>query len=731
MLILDVIIEYVASSLNRPFSYAYDLKQNVEVGMRVAVPFANKEIVGYVVGVRPMEQTIEEYKSQTGFEIKKVKSVIDQVPLFNDELMALSYKISSYYHASLISVLQAMLPPSLKPNSSSLNKAKIAYETYLKVDKNQEDGLTNKQKEILRLIVLNQPILKSEIKSSVIKTLIAKGLVIEFKKEKIRLVQEEIIQEQDKKLNEDQANALNEILTSDDKTFLLEGVTGSGKTEVYLQLCKKVVEEGKSVIILVPEISLTYQMVRNFKSRFKKIAILHSELSAGEKYDEYRRIARGDVNIVVGARSAIFAPLKNIGLIVIDEEHSETYKQESLPYYHALKVAEMRQEWHGFKIVLGSATPSILTKTKALKGIYHPLFLKERINKMILPKTEVVNMLDLRNFDNQSTIFSLKLRKEIQNTIDKKEQVILLLNRRGHSTYVSCRKCGKVMKCPNCSIPLTYHYQDQMLKCHHCGHVEDVPNECPSCHSTYLSKVGFGSEKVETEVKRLFPEARVLRLDSDISKIKSNTKNILQKFENLEADILIGTQVVSKGHNFKNVTLVGIVLADLGLAIPSYLAPERTFGLLTQTIGRAGRADKEGKAIIQTNMPNHYVIEDVQLQDYQRFFNQEMKMRKMNQYPPYTYLTIITLSCLKQEDVVDYVEQYKTFLEARFAHINVDVIGPSVPFISKMNLRYRRKIMLKYKKISDVSEVLDELIKLDAGNSKVQLSVNVDPYEDY
>ena len=732
MLLLGVIIEYAANSLDRPFSYAYNGSLDVKVGVRVLVPFNNRKVVGYVVSVEHTDDSMEELEENTGFKIKEVISIIDKEPILNEELMKVALDISSYYFSPIISVYQTMLPPSLKPKLSSLNKPQIAYDTYVEVCSEDTSNLTPKQLELYLKIKEEGLVLKKDIKSTLVPVLLEKKKVRLVKKEKMRLVLEEVEQIKEKELTKEQIKAVETIISSNDKIYLLEGVTGSGKTEVYIDASKEIIKQNKKVLMLVPEISLTVQMVKRFRECFSNVAILHGELTPGERYDEYRRISRGEVDLVIGARSAIFAPLDNIGLIIIDEEHSETYKQDVSPYYHALEVSKIRQKYHqNCKIVLGSATPSLETKTRALKGVYKQLYLTKRFNDSSLPETEIIDMLDWRNLDNESSMFSLTLRKEIQERLDKKEQVMLLVNRRGFSPFISCRKCGKVLKCPTCGIPLSYHKKDNLLKCHHCGLVDTMPRTCSKCQSTMFTKTGFGTEKVEEEVKRLFKDARILRLDSDVASIRSAVGKVINQFENEEADILIGTQMIAKGHDFKNVTLVGVVLADLGLNIPSFKASERTFNLITQAIGRAGRHQKQGKAIIQTYMPKHYVIYDASIQDYNRFFNEEMEYRKESQNPPYTYLTTLTFASSNEKEVIDKSYYFKDFLVAKFAQKRVEVIGPSEPFITKMNDKYRRKILLKYKNYSDVEMVLKEIKENVNKNSQIDVIINVDPMDDY
>ena len=731
MQILDVLIEYGLSSLDRTFSYAYLGEQEIQPGIRVLVNFNHKEIVGYVTKVTLVDKSLEDYQKDSLFVVKEIVKVIDDTPLLNEELQLLAKEVSEYYFAPLMSVYQTMLPPSLKPKRSSLSKPKISYDIYVVIIDENEDGLTNKQIETLRLIKNLGRVLKSDLKPHMVKALHEKKRIDFVLEEKTRLIQEDVTKTKDCILNDEQMKALDSICEENYKTYLLEGVTGSGKTEVYLQASRRVIEQGKNVLMLVPEISLTHQMVRRFKQRFDDIAILHSSLTPSEKYDEYRRIRQGKVKIVVGARSAIFAPLDNIGLIIIDEEHSETYKQENSPYYHALTVALIRQKYHGAKIVLGSATPSLETKTKALKGIYHQLYLTKRYNDSTLPSTTIVNMSDYSNIDKESIMFSKLLREKIKDRLDKNEQVMLLINKRGYSPYVQCARCHLTLKCPTCGVILSYHSYDDMLKCHHCGYVSKMHSSCPKCNNNKFYKIGFGSEKVEEEVKRLFNSARVARLDSDVASVKNQMKDILTKFENHEIDILIGTQMIAKGHDFKDVTLVGVILADLGLNIPSYKSSERTFNLLTQAIGRAGRDIKSGEAIIQTNLPNHFVIYDSSIQDYTRFFNEEMANRKNQQNPPYVYMALLTLSSEDEGVLIDSSYFVKNLLDGKFANKKVEVIGPSEPFLAKINNKYQRKLIVKYKNKDDVKEVFKELISSINNMKKIQISINIDPESDY
>ena len=733
MKIVEILIEYANYSLDRPFSYFYKGNKKVDVGFRVLVDFHNRESVGYVINCYETDKTIETLESELGFKIEEVVDVLDETPLLNSELLILADQVSDYYLAPKISVLQTMLPPSLSPRRSSLKAPKVAYDIYVKAVDTDEEGLTDKQIEILRLIASVDKVLKKEIKSvSIVEKLLEKGKIEIVKEEKRRLAIPDYEYITPPELTVDQQNVIQEFNGSDDMVYLLEGVTGSGKTEVYLSLSEQVLKEGKSVLMLVPEISLTPMMMEYYLRRFKNnVAILHSELTPAEKYDEYRKIAKGECHIVVGARSAIFAPLKNIGLIILDEEHVESYKQDTVPFYHAREVAIMRakisQKENHTKVILGSATPSLESRARAQKNVYHLLLLNNRINNQQLPKTTIINMADYHNIDRDSYIFSRRLREEINGVLSRKEQAILLINRRGFSTSVSCRKCGHIFRCPTCEIPLTYHKSDNMLKCHHCDYVCTMPEQCPECGSNYIMKTGFGTERIEEEVQRLYPSARTLRLDSDSAKIRAKIPTIIESFRKKEADILIGTQMIAKGHDFPDVTLVGIVLADIGLSMPSYRSNERAFQLITQAVGRSGRKDKKGIAIIQTYIPNNYAITMSARQNYELFYRKEMEYRRIQSYPPYTYLASLTLSSKNEELLVGAMMKLIDFLNEEFGEKGL-VLGPTVPYIPYEGDKYLRTALIKFKDNKFANEIFKKIIAIYTGKNQLKLTINIDPY---
>ena len=730
MKIVDVLIERKIQSLNRPFSYVVKDDALIEVGERVLVPFNNKNIVGYVINVTKTDKSITELEKEFGYKLFEIRKIIDEKPLLTPELILLANEIKNYYLAPYISILQAMLPLSLKPTSSSLKGPKIAYEYFVKIVSDNEDNLTPKQIELLRLVKNNGEVNKKDIKSpSILKKLIDNSHLQIIKKEKKRLVINARKEQKNFVLTNEQNQAIDSVLHSKQNVTLLQGITGCGKTEIYLSLAEKVIETGKNVLILVPEISLTPIMVNNVYSRFnEKVAILHSGLTNAERYDEYRKILNKEVNVVVGTRSAIFAPLDNIGLIIIDEEHSESYKQDNLPYYHAREVAIMRSKINNAKVLLGSATPSFESKTKAMKGIYNFVKIDKRINKLKLPETLIVDMSKSMNLSRDSYLFSKPLISAINEALARKEQIILLLNRRGYSTYVSCRKCGHIFKCPNCDIALTYHKNDKMLKCHHCGHVELMSEYCPECGSNYIAYTGFGSEKIVSEVNRLFPSARVLRLDSDVSEVKGNIKKAIDSFSNYEADILVGTQMIAKGHDFPRVTLVGIVLADVGLSLPSFRSSERVFQLITQAIGRSGRSDLSGKAIIQTYLPNHYSILLASKQNYDAFFNYEMRIRHIQQYPPFSFLLSIEVSAKNEEYVILAANDIVNNLNSKLKD-EATILGPVAPYIAYQNNTYKRLILIKYKNSDKIKQEINKLLETFKFNNVVNVKINVDPYD--
>lgn len=534
-------------------------------------------------------------------------------------------------------------------------------------------------------------------------------------------------------LNEEQQTAVDSILhsmeTKASDTYLLEGITGSGKTEVYLQTIAEGLRQKKTAIMLVPEISLTPQMVQRFKSRFgDQVAVLHSGLSHGEKYDEWRKIERGEAQVVVGARSAIFAPLDNLGVIIIDEEHEASYKQEETPRYHSRDLAIWRGQYHGCPVVLGSATPSLESRARAQKKVYQHLLLTQRANSSAsLPQIEVIDMREEVQQKNVST-FSNVLQEKLLERMARKEQSVLLLNRRGYSSFVMCRDCGYVLPCPNCDISLTLHMDTKTMKCHYCGHEERIPHRCPNCDSDKIRYYGTGTQKVEAELKALFPESRVLRMDVDTTRRKGAHERILSAFENQEADILLGTQMIAKGLDFPNVTLVGVLNADTALNLPDFRSSERTFQLLTQVSGRAGRAEKPGEVVIQSFNPEHYAIQLAKGQQYEAFYQKEMQIRHRGDYPPFYFTVQITAS--HPEESVAAKQMFVIMKELQQGLSDQSILlGPTPNAIMRIKNRYYYQMIIKYKHEPQLQSMLKKILSdTQAATAKgLKLSIDAEP----
>ncbi|WP_416807592.1 primosomal protein N' [Bacillus safensis] len=514
------------------------------------------------------------------------------------------------------------------------------------------------------------------------------------------------------------------------ETFLLHGVTGSGKTEIYLQTIDHVLQKGKEAIVLVPEISLTPQMVQRFKERFgSNVAVLHSGLSTGEKYDEWRKIHRKEVKLVVGARSAVFAPFENLGMIIIDEEHESSYKQEEMPRYHAKDVAIERAVRHQCPVVLGSATPSLETYARAKKGVYTLLSLKHRVNQQQLPHVSLIDMREELRNGNRS-MFSEELMIRLKEVLERKEQAVLFLNKRGYSSFVMCRDCGYVEQCPHCEISLTYHRYQKRLKCHYCGHEAPVPAECPECHSEHIRYFGTGTQRVEEELTKVLPEARVIRMDVDTTSRKGAHEKLLTSFGNKEADILLGTQMIAKGLDFPDVTLVGVLSADTSLHIPDFRSSEKTFQLLTQVSGRAGRHEKAGSVIIQSYTPSHYSIELTKQHDYEAFYEQEMLHRRHQSYPPYYFLAMVTVSHEEVTKAAHVTDQIVQFLKMNCAP-NTRILGPAASPIAKIKDRYRYQCVIKYKRENELASLLRKIqdhYQKEMEQKQLMISIDMNPY---
>ena len=718
----SVIIEYGNKAVDREFTYIIPPKYQdiIKVGHRVLVPFNNREIEGFVLKIT------KEYHGD--FDLKEITNICDEEPILNEEMLLLGDEITKKILCSKISIYQAMLPKALKAKHNT--NIGIKNDRYLVLNKSKEEILSyietckyQKQVDILKELLANEKILISKTSSS-IETLLKKDLVKYIYEEVNRYKSNFTGRYKPVTLNEMQESVVNKVKLNTFKPYLLYGITGSGKTEVYMELIDRVIHQGKTAIMLVPEISLTPQIVDRFVTKFgSDIAILHSGLNEYEKYDEYRKILSGKVKIVVGARSAIFAPLKNIGIIVIDEEHTSTYKQDNNPRYHARDVAMLRGKYHQCPIILGSATPSLESFARALNNVYELLTLTKRAGSGSLPSIEIVDMKEESRSGN--FVLSKVLIDKIWSRLRKNEQVILLLNRRGYSSMLTCRDCGNVIKCPNCDISLTYHKSSNTNRCHYCNYSIKNVNKCPVCGSSNMKDYGLGTEKLEEELNRIF-KSRVIRMDMDTTSKKGMHEKIINDFGEHKYDILLGTQMIAKGLDFPLVTLVGVINADSSLNVPDFRSAEVTFGLLSQVSGRAGRSGLAGEVIIQTYNPDHYSIVYAKNHDYYSFYKEEMKIRKALSYPPYYYITLINITSKDYELGFKEANKIGDYLRK---NLNPDtkVLGPSMANIFKMNNIYHYQCIIKYKYDNNLNKVLTNIDEIYKINNKVDVSIDVDP----
>ena len=720
-MIASVLVEYNVKSLDKTFDYIIptSLLDKIKVGNKVLVPFGKVYIEGFVLKVSE--------KYDTSFELKEIKSIVEPDFYLKDDLLKLGEFMKEKTLSNLISCYQIMLPKALKASvNSNVNRKYISY-VKLNDDIDANEYIKNnsrKKKEIEIINILKSgEKLKKDLSCSALNNLIKNNIVNVLLKEINREVFS--LEEENKNINltDEQKNALNIIINEkDSNVFLLHGVTGSGKTEIYIKLIEYYLSECKTAILLVPEISLTPQIVSRFKAVFKgKVAVLHSRLSDGEKYDEYRRIMNNEVSVVVGARSAIFAPLSNIGIIIVDECQSATYKQESTPKYNGVDMAIKRSELYNAKCVLGSATPLLEQYARALKGIYKLVTLKSRISKN-MPIIKLVDMNDevkKRNF-----IISSVLDKEIRKSVFNNEQIILLLNRRGYSTFISCSNCGYVYKCPNCDISLIYHKSSNNLTCHYCGYMRKMDNICPQCHENAIKDLGLGTEKLEELIKSKY-NTRVLRMDADTTSRKGSYEKLIDEFSKHNYDILIGTQMISKGLNFKDVTLVGILNIDSSLSMPDFRSSERTFELLLQTAGRTARFEREGKVLIQTYNKDNYVFKYLLNNDYVSFYNAEMNFRKKLKYIPYYNLAVIKITSSSYEEASNEAKKVYKYL-SNTLNDNFIILGPSIARIFKLNNKYNFSIIIKYKYEENLFEILKD-IRDNYKSNKVLIDIDINP----
>lgn len=721
-----VLVEIGVKNVDKYFTYHIpdNLEDKINIGIRVKVPFNTREISGFVI------QIINEIEDNN-YEVKDILEVIDNEEVLNLELLKLGEYISSKTLCSMITAYQTMLPKALKANHKVAMKPKNEVIAVLNKDISEIYEYISicsykKQVEILKSIIENGSVKVISSNISSITSLANKGLIKTLSREVYRYNDKAIENKHTVFLNEEQSKVVKEVIDNlnTNNTYLLKGVTGSGKTEVYMHIIKEVIDRGMQAIMLVPEISLTPQIVSRFRQRFNdEVAVLHSGLSDGERYDEYRKIKKGLVKIVVGARSAIFSPFQNLGVIIIDEEQVTSYKQENNPKYHTRDVALFRCKYHNCPLVLGSATPSLESYARAKKGVYKLLTLNKRANNKLMPEIRIVDM--KKEIRNNYHNISLELENAIKEKLDKKEQIIILLNRRGYSSMLTCKDCGEVIKCPNCDISLTYHKTSNTLRCHYCGYGTKVQDRCPSCYGKSLTMYGLGTEKLEEELVKKF-NARVVRMDLDTTTSKKAHSKIIKDFLEQKYDILVGTQMIAKGLDFPNVTLVGVINADASLNIPDFRSSEYTYQLLSQVSGRSGRDKKEGIVIIQTLNPEHYSIKYAKDHDYDGFFNYEMRIRKKLGYPPYYYLTLIKILSRDYQLCMKEANKVGEFLRKNLPS-DVIVLGPSIASTFKVNNIYHFQCIIKYKKEDDIKEVLRTIDNIYKVNTKVRIEMDIDP----
>ncbi|MDN5293555.1 MAG: hypothetical protein PWQ31_860 [Eubacteriales bacterium] len=667
----EVVVDVAVHRVDRPFTYVVPVRyrEQVQPGMRVKVPFGRRQEKGYIVG-------LSHNCPVAGMEIKEIEDIVDEVPVISSELLALARWMAAYYLCPLVEALNCIVPARLRRIKRK------------DLEERKEEG----NGEPLQLPpVLTPP-------------------------------QEEVLAVLRPSLREGRK-----------EVFLLHGVTGSGKTEVYLRAIEEVLAVGRQALVLVPEISLTPQMVERFKNRFgSRVAVWHSALSQKERNDEWLRIFSGRADIVVGARSAVFAPLRKPGLIVIDEEHENTYKQEESPRYHAREVALMRAKLAQCPVILGSATPSLESFRRAETGEYHLLSLPARVDNRPLPRVEIVDLREELKEGNRS-VFSRLLQKEMAERLRRGEQIILFLNRRGFSTFVVCRECGLVMKCRRCDVSLTYHAGVNELRCHYCGLRVANPDSCPQCGSRYIRYFGTGTQKIEEEVKRLFPWARVLRMDVDTTSRRGAHEKIINLFREGKADILIGTQMIAKGLDIPAVTLVGVVSADTVLNLPDFRAAERTFQLVTQVAGRAGRGKIPGQVVVQSYNPDHYAIQAVRNHDYHSFYRREMEYRQRMKYPPFTHLLRVVVLGRKEEQVVRGAQFLGAELRLQMEQAGVtgvSLLGPAPAPLQKLKDTYRWQMALKGPEPEELRWLLRralDVVKEAREMAPVGLQIDMDP----
>ena len=715
------------------FTYRLTAQQalDAQVGARLIVPLGRNLVTGYIVNLSD-----EIPEDLDDVEIKDAQELVDSSPVCTPEILQLARWVAEYYACPLGEVIRAALPPGVSKASSSVKPKIRRFVRLLNLD---EQKLTDGQRRVISTLESNGPmqlqslLQKASVSASTITSLEKKGLV-ETYDEAIRrdpLSENFGLSSEVHVLTAAQTSVLEQIereMTSETyAAFLLHGVTGSGKTEIYMRAMDKALKVGRSAMMLVPEIALTPVFSHRLRARFgDQVAIFHSSLQKGERFDEWTRVRNGDARIVIGTRSAVFAPVKNLGLIVVDEEHESSYRQQESPYYNARDVAIVRAQKESATVVLGSATPSLESFYNARKGKYQLLTLPERIAARPMATARIVDMRTVFARHGKPRVFSDELLEAIRETHERREQSIILLNRRGYSSFILCRSCGESVQCPNCDVTLTYHRSERVIVCHYCNHRETVPRVCPSCGKKYIYYVGEGTEQIEEMLKLLFPALRVARIDRDTTARRKVFEQSLADFSAGRIDTLVGTQMLAKGHDFPNVTLVGVVSVDAGLALPDFRSAERTFQLITQVAGRAGRGDRPGRVLIQTYHPYHYALRHACAQDYEAFYDEEVRYRQNHSYPPFVALA----SLLVHGPDLGRVRSDSLELRKQLDVANKDrksrVLGPAPAPLSRLKSEHRFQLLIKSRSRKNLREVADAAVKSLNINPR-SINLEIDP----
>lgn len=746
MIFADIIVDISHEDLDRSFQYIIpeEMEEKIHVGVMVKIPFGkgNRVINGYVIGMT----------EKPAWEISRMKKILDieekKVPV-ESELIQLAGFIRENYGATMNQALKTVIPVKQKTKTVE-NKTILLTEEYAgNQDKLSElMGACEKKHATARLRLLKEFLQKEELDYSyAVNTLkVTAALVREMEKQGVVRIDSKTVYrnplrflenyedcdtlKKEPELNEEQKKVIKDIHSSERQVHLIHGITGSGKTRVYIELIRETVKDGKQAIVMIPEISLTYQTVKRFCDVFgSRVSIINSKLSAGERYDQFERAKKGEIDIIIGPRSAVFTPFSKIGIIIIDEEHENSYKSETVPKYHARETAIYRAAMCGAKVILGSATPSIDAYYRACLGEY----VLHKLEKRAAGHMAEVSVVDLREelAQGNKTIFSRRLNELILDRLRKREQIMLFINRRGYAGFVSCRSCGEVIKCPHCDVSLTYHSGGH-LTCHYCGYSLPMPKQCPKCGSQYIAGFGTGTEKVEEMVKKYYPSARVLRMDTDTTSAKGGHEKIIRAFANHEADILIGTQMIVKGHDFPLVTLVGVIAADLSLYASDYRASERTFQLLTQAEGRAGRQRINGEAVIQTYNPENFSIISAAAQNYEQFYEKEIMYRTLMEYPPVVHMMAVLITSQVEEEGMILCGKIKDIIDRQ--EENFSVIGPAQANISRIRDVYRKVIYIKHKdknKIIHLKNIIEEKIKAENKTIRAEAQFDLNPMNGY